>query len=37
MGRTPVDFYGRCGGMVMAAEELADEIEKLAADGRRVV
>ena len=30
-GRKPVDFYGRVGGMVMAAEELAEQIEKLAA------
>ena len=30
-GRQPVDFYGRVGGMVMAAEELAAQIEKLAA------
>ncbi len=30
-GRKPVEFFGRVGGMVMAAEELADEIEKLAA------
>jgi 2-oxoglutarate ferredoxin oxidoreductase subunit alpha len=28
-GRT-IEFYGRCGGMVMAAEELADHVEKLA-------
>ncbi len=28
-GRKPVDFYGRVGGMVMAAEELAEQIEKL--------
>jgi 2-oxoglutarate ferredoxin oxidoreductase subunit alpha len=27
----PVDFYGRVGGMVMSAEELADQIRKLAA------
>jgi 2-oxoglutarate ferredoxin oxidoreductase subunit alpha len=30
-GRVPVDFYGRVGGMVMTAEELADQVEKLAA------
>jgi 2-oxoglutarate/2-oxoacid ferredoxin oxidoreductase subunit alpha len=30
-GRRPVDFYGRAGGMVMTAEELADAAEKLAA------
>jgi 2-oxoglutarate ferredoxin oxidoreductase subunit alpha len=29
-GRRPVEFYGRVGGMVMAAEELAEQIEKLA-------
>ena len=29
--RRPVDFYGRVGGMVMAAEELAEQVEKLAA------
>jgi 2-oxoglutarate ferredoxin oxidoreductase subunit alpha len=29
-GRKSVDFYGRVGGMVMAAEELAEQIEKLA-------
>jgi hypothetical protein len=29
-GRRPVGFYGRVGGMVMAAEELAEQIEKLA-------
>ncbi len=28
--RRPVEFYGRVGGMVMAAEELAGEMEKLA-------
>ncbi len=27
----PVDFYGRAGGMVMGAEELADRVEKLIA------
>jgi 2-oxoglutarate ferredoxin oxidoreductase subunit alpha len=30
-GQKPVDFYGRVGGMVMAAEELAEQISKLAA------
>jgi 2-oxoglutarate ferredoxin oxidoreductase subunit alpha len=30
-GRKPVDFYGRVGGMVMSAEELAGQAEKLAA------
>ena len=30
-GRVPVDFFGRCGGMVMTAEELAEQAEKLAA------
>ncbi|MCX6553165.1 MAG: 3-methyl-2-oxobutanoate dehydrogenase subunit beta, partial [Acidobacteria bacterium] len=30
-GRRPVDFYGRAGGMVMTAEELAEQAEKLAA------
>jgi 2-oxoglutarate/2-oxoacid ferredoxin oxidoreductase subunit alpha len=30
-GRVPVDFYGRVGGMVMSAEELAEQVEKLAA------
>lgn len=30
-GRVPVEFYGRVGGMVMTAEELADQAEKLAA------
>ena len=29
--RRPVEFYGRCGGMVMTAEELAEQAEKLAA------
>lgn len=29
-GRRSVEFYGRVGGMVMAAEELAERIEKLA-------
>jgi 2-oxoglutarate ferredoxin oxidoreductase subunit alpha len=29
-GRRKVDFYGRVGGMVMAAEELAEQVEKLA-------
>jgi 2-oxoglutarate ferredoxin oxidoreductase subunit alpha len=29
-GRKPVDFYGRVGGMVMSAEELAEQVEKLA-------
>jgi len=29
-GRVPVDFYGRVGGMVMTAEELAEQAEKLA-------
>jgi 2-oxoglutarate ferredoxin oxidoreductase subunit alpha len=29
--RQPVGFYGRVGGMVMAAEELAEQAEKLAA------
>ena len=28
-GRVPVDFFGRCGGMVMTAEELAEQAEKL--------
>ena len=28
--RRPVEFYGRCGGMVMTAEELAEQAEKLA-------
>jgi hypothetical protein len=27
----PVDFFGRCGGMVMSAEELAEQVERLAA------
>ncbi|HNV03867.1 MAG TPA: transketolase C-terminal domain-containing protein, partial [Vicinamibacterales bacterium] len=30
-GRAPVAFYGRVGGMVMTAEELAEQAEKLAA------
>jgi 2-oxoglutarate ferredoxin oxidoreductase subunit alpha len=30
-GQRPVEFYGRVGGMVMTAEELAGQIEKLAA------
>jgi len=30
-GRVPVEFYGRVGGMVMTAEELAEQAEKLAA------
>lgn len=30
-GRRPVDFYGRVGGIVMSAEELAEQVEKLAA------
>lgn len=30
-GRVPVDFYGRVGGMVMSADELAEQVEKLAA------
>ena len=30
-GRVPVEFFGRCGGMVMSAEELAEQVEKLAA------
>jgi 2-oxoglutarate ferredoxin oxidoreductase subunit alpha len=30
-GERPVEFYGRTGGMVMSAEELAEQIEKLAA------
>jgi 2-oxoglutarate ferredoxin oxidoreductase subunit alpha len=30
-GRVPVEFFGRCGGMVMTAEELAEQAEKLAA------
>ncbi len=30
-GRRPVEFYGRVGGMEMAAEELAEQVEKLAA------
>jgi 2-oxoglutarate ferredoxin oxidoreductase subunit alpha len=29
--RQPVAFYGRVGGMVMAAEELVEQVEKLAA------
>ncbi|MGE5357369.1 MAG: 3-methyl-2-oxobutanoate dehydrogenase subunit beta, partial [Bacteroidales bacterium] len=29
-GRKPVDFFGRVGGMVMSAEELAEQIEKRA-------
>ena len=29
-GRRPVEFYGRVGGMVMGAEELAEQIERLA-------
>jgi glutamine amidotransferase PdxT len=28
-GRVPVDFFGRCGGMVMTAEELAEQAGKL--------
>lgn len=30
-GRRPVEFFGRVGGMVMSAEELAEQVEKLAA------
>jgi 2-oxoglutarate ferredoxin oxidoreductase subunit alpha len=30
-GERPVEFYGRAGGMVMSAEELAEQVEKLAA------
>ena len=30
-GRRPVEFFGRVGGMVMSAEELADQVEKLSA------
>jgi len=30
LGKRPVEFYGRVGGMVMTAEELAAQIEKLA-------
>lgn len=30
-GRRPVEFYGRVGGIVMSAEELAEQVEKLAA------
>ena len=30
-GRRPVEFFGRVGGMIMSAEELADQVEKLAA------
>jgi 2-oxoglutarate/2-oxoacid ferredoxin oxidoreductase subunit alpha len=30
-GRVPVEFYGRVGGMVMTAEELAEQAEKLVA------
>jgi 2-oxoglutarate ferredoxin oxidoreductase subunit alpha len=30
-GERPVEFFGRCGGMVMSAEELAEQTEKLAA------
>ncbi len=29
-GERPVEFYGRVGGMVMSAEELADQVEHLA-------
>lgn len=29
-GARPVEFFGRVGGMVMSAEELADQVEKLA-------
>ena len=30
-GRRPVEFFGRVGGMIMSAEELAEQVEKLAA------
>ena len=30
-GARPVEFFGRAGGMVMSAEELAEQVEKLAA------
>ena len=30
-GARPVEFYGRVGGIVMSAEELAEQVEKLAA------
>lgn len=30
-GRRPVEFFGRVGGMVMSAEELAEQVEKQAA------
>jgi 2-oxoglutarate ferredoxin oxidoreductase subunit alpha len=30
-GRRPVEFYGRVGGIVMSAEELAEQVVKLAA------
>jgi len=33
-GCRPVEFYGRVGGMVMAAEELAEQVEKLAVPGK---
>jgi 2-oxoglutarate ferredoxin oxidoreductase subunit alpha len=29
LGDRKVEFFGRCGGMVMAAEELAEQVEKL--------
>jgi 2-oxoglutarate ferredoxin oxidoreductase subunit alpha len=31
----PVEFFGRVGGMVMSAEELAEQVEKLAGGGQR--
>ena len=30
MGRRPVEFYGRVGGMVMGPEEIIEQVEKLA-------
>jgi len=30
-GRRPVEFFGRVGGMIMSAEELAEQVEKLGA------
>jgi 2-oxoglutarate/2-oxoacid ferredoxin oxidoreductase subunit alpha len=28
-GTRPIEFFGRVGGMVMSAEELADAVEKV--------
>ena len=30
-GRKPVEFFGRVGGMIMSAEELAENVERVAA------